>query len=43
MALLDLEETEVCWGLRYIDPEAGRHEAAPVMRRLHHPVLGAQS
>jgi hypothetical protein len=40
MALLDLDETEICWGLRYIDPEGGRHQATPVIRKLNNPALG---
>ncbi len=40
MALLDLEETEICWGVRYIDPAGGKHEAAPVITRLNNPALG---
>lgn len=40
MALLDLEETEICWGLRYVDPEGGKHEVIPVITRLNNPALG---
>ncbi len=41
MALLDLEETEICWGLRYVDPEGGKHEAPPAITRLNNPALGS--
>ena len=40
MAVLDLEETEICWGLRYVDPAGGKHEVAPVITRLNNPALG---
>ena len=40
MAVLDLEETEICWGLRYVDPEGGKHEVAPVITRLNNPAVG---
>ena len=40
LALPDLADTEICWGLRYVDPDGGKHEAAPVIRRLNNPAPG---
>ena len=40
IALLDLDDTEVCWGLRYVDPAGAKREAAPLIMRLNNPALG---
>jgi hypothetical protein len=40
MAVLDLDDTEICWGLRYVDPAGGKREAAPLITRLNNPALG---
>jgi hypothetical protein len=40
LAVLDLDDTEICWGLRYVDPGGGKREAAPLITRLNSPALG---
>ena len=40
IAVLDLDDTEVCWGLRYVDPAGTKHEAAPLITRLNNPAMG---
>jgi hypothetical protein len=40
MAVLDLDDTEVCWGLRYVDPAGAKREVAPLITRLNNPALG---
>ena len=40
MAVLDLDDTEICWGLRYVDPAGAKREAAPLIMRLNSPALG---
>jgi hypothetical protein len=40
MAVLDLDDTEICWGLRYVDPAGAKREAAPLITRLNSPALG---
>ena len=40
MAVLDLDDTEICWGLRYVDPAGANREAAPLIARLNSPALG---
>jgi hypothetical protein len=40
MAVLDLDDTEICWGLRYVDPAGAKREAAPLIARLNSPALG---
>jgi hypothetical protein len=41
MAVLDLDDTEICWGLRYVDPAGAKREAAPLITRLNSPALGS--
>ena len=40
IAVLDLDDTEVCWGLRYVDPAGTKREAAPLITRLNNPAMG---
>jgi hypothetical protein len=40
LAVLDLDDTEVCWGLRYVDPAGAKREAPPLIMRLNNPALG---
>jgi hypothetical protein len=40
LAVLDLDDTEICWGLRYVDPGGAKREAAPLITRLNSPALG---
>jgi hypothetical protein len=40
LAVLDLDDTEICWGLRFVDPAGGKREAAPLITRLNSPALG---
>jgi hypothetical protein len=40
LAVLDLDDTEICWGLRYVDSAGGKREAAPLITRLNSPALG---
>jgi hypothetical protein len=40
MAVLDLDDTEICWGLRYVDPAGAKREAEPLIMRLNNPALG---
>ena len=40
IAVLDLDDTEICWGLRYVDPAGAKREAAPLITRLNSPALG---
>jgi hypothetical protein len=40
MAVLDLDGTQICWGLRYVDPAGAKREAAPLITRLNSPALG---
>jgi hypothetical protein len=40
MAVLDLDDTEICWGLRYVDPRGAKREATPLSTRLNSPALG---
>ncbi|HEY1471236.1 MAG TPA: hypothetical protein VGF61_19495, partial [Candidatus Acidoferrum sp.] len=40
LAVLDLDDAEICWGLRYVDPAGAQRQAAPLITRLNNPALG---
>jgi hypothetical protein len=40
IAVLDLDDTDVCWGLQYVDPEGAKRHAAPLITRLNNPAMG---
>ena len=40
LAVLDLDDTEVCWGLQYVDPSGAKVHAAPLITRLNNPAMG---
>jgi hypothetical protein len=40
IAVLDLDDTAVCWGLQYVDPEGAKRHAAPLITRLNNPAMG---